>query len=38
MIITDIGEPRVGCVGEFATFGFLTFLVTMFNTLINVCK
>ena len=38
MILSEIGEPRVGCVGEFATFGFLTFLVTMFNTLINLRK
>ena len=38
MLISDIAEPRTGCTGEFATFGFLTFLITLFNTLINLGK
>ena len=34
-----IGQSRGSCptgsVGEFATFGFLTFLITMLNTILN---
>ena len=30
-----VGQARVGCVGEFSTFGFLTFLVSLLNTLLN---
>ena len=37
-----IGTSRGGCptgsVGEFATFGFLTFLITLLNTLLNLGK
>ena len=37
-----IGTGRDGCptgsVGEFATFGFLTFLITLLNTLLNLGK
>ena len=38
MILNDISEPRTGCVGEFATFGFLTFLISLLNTLLNIGK
>ena len=39
MILNDIiSEPRTGCVGEFATFGFLTFLISLLNTLLNLGK
>ena len=34
----DYESPRTGCVGEFATFGFLTFLITILNTIINLGK
>ena len=40
MLSSEIGEARngVGCIGEFATFGFLTFMISMANTLINLGK
>ena len=40
MLSSEIGEARngVGCIGEFATFGFLTFMISMVNTLINIGK
>ena len=39
MILNDIiSEPRTGCVGEFATFGFLSFLISLLNTLLNLGK
>ena len=38
MTLNDISVPRTGCVGEFATFGFLTFLISLLNTLLNLGK
>ncbi len=32
----DVGSPRTGCILQFATFGFLTFLITLLNTLLNI--
>ena len=39
-LVQDVVEsPRtLGCVGQFVTFGFLTFLITLLNTLLNIGK
>ena len=34
----SVGHSRAGCVGEFSTFGFLTFLISLLNTLLNMSK